>query len=707
MSKGSSTMIKVTGVSPKMKPSIKPPSLSKKPVVAETAPVEKIKIATPKKVVKKVVKTKTAKKPKAKVVKVKAEKTTKKPVAIKVPKEDKKEKAAKVEKKVKSKVKAKTTKKKEDIKTTEDTSVLDKIASAMQIGKKNPPPSQFKKNPLGHLLVEKMLREAGFRGGISSDTHVLDKYSTDESIFSVRPQVVIQPKNRQDVEIATKVIAAQTKRFDSLSLTPRAAGTGLSGGSLSESIIVDTVAHLNKIGEVVEKKDSLTFTCEPGAMWRDVEEKLKKHNAYIPSYTAAKDTCSIGGSIGNNVAGPDSLLHGRSSDWVEALDVVLSDGFTYTISRLTFREFKRISKEKHEYARMLRETLALIEQNEKDLNKDRPALNSTTAGYALWNVIPEGVEAFKKGKGTFNLTHLISGSQGTIGIITNIKMRALPIQQESTLLVVPIFDLQDFPAVITKAMEFSPSNIEFFDGLSFDLALKNPDFFKKRLTGLPYYRTMLNMYTTHHVRYRRKTPEFTLLISIDREKIEEVSLYEIILAISTPKTRARVVSNEFEAQMLWQIRRSSYSLAKLQSTDKRPAAFLEDISVPPKNLAKFLVEVKKILKEFNLTAITHGHGANGHFHFYPFLDFTQKTTPMLVEKLSERFHAAALKHGGGICGEHNDGIMCTPHLSKVFSKRMVDLFAKVENIFDPDDIFNPNKKISPTLEVKENIRTTN
>jgi FAD/FMN-containing dehydrogenase len=571
---------------------------------------------------------------------------------------------------------------------------------------KGPMPT-IKRNPLGHLLIEKILREAGFRGGISSDKRVLEKYSTDESIFSIQPQVVIQPKNRQDVEIATKVIARETKRFSSLSLTPRAAGTGLSGGSLTDSIVVDVCAHLNKIGEVVEKRDTVTFTCEPGAMWRDVEKKLKRHGAYLPPYTSSKDICSIGGSIGNNAAGPDSLRYGHCADWVDSLDVVLCDGHTYTIKPLTYREFKSLVKEKHEHARIAREVFALVEKNEKEIKNAKPKTQKNTAGYSLWHVVPEGVEAFKKGKGTFDLTRLISGSQGTIGIITNIAMRALPIQQDTTLLVVPIFDLQEAAKVVMEALKYNPINIELFDGLSFDLALKNPDFFKKRLSGMDYYRTMLNMYSTFHIRYGRKTPEFTILITLDKETTDKTPKADIIKAISTQKARARVVTSKIEAEMLWQIRRASYILSKFQDANKRPAAFLEDMTVPPENLAKFFIEIKKLLKEFNVTAAVHGHGGNGHFHFYPLLDFTNKTTPMLIEKMAEKFYSTAIKFKGNICGEHNDGIIRTPHLNKLFSKRMLEIFKEAEAIFDPDDIFNPGKKVNPRFDIKESMRTTN
>jgi len=565
----------------------------------------------------------------------------------------------------------------------------------------------IKRNPLGHLLIEKMFREAGFRGGVSTDKKVLERYSTDESIFSIRPQVVIQPKNKTDVEIATKVIARETKRFTSLSLTPRAAGTGLSGGSLTDSIVIDVCTHLNHIGEVVEKGDKTTVTCEPGAMWRDVEKKLARHGAYLPSYTSSKDICSIGGSIGNNAAGPDSLRYGHCADWVESLDVVLCDGHTYTMRPLSYKEFKALIKEKHEYARMAREVFALIEKNEAEILRNKPKTKKNTAGYSLWHVLSEGVAAFKKGHGTFDLTRLISGSQGTIGIITNITMRALKIQKDTTLLVVPIFDLAEAATVVNKSIGYNPINIEFFDSLSFDLALKNPSFFKDRLDRSTYYQTILAMYTTYHIRYGRKTPEFTILITLDHETLLKHKTSDIVKHISTPKTRARVVTNRFEAEMLWQIRRASYSLSKFQDPGKRPAAFLEDMAVPPENLSKFFTEVKKLFKEFNVTAAVHGHGGDGHFHFYPLLDFTDKTTPLLVERMSEKFFATAVKYHGNICGEHNDGIIRTPHLSKLFTKKMLEIFKQTEHICDPDDIFNPGKKVNPRFDIKTTMRKTN
>jgi len=608
-------------------------------------------------------------------------------------------KKAAPKKAVKKTTAAKKTPKKVTKKTSKATKAKTTTTKAMA--------TSGKSHPLGHLLIARLFREAGFRGGISSQDSLLDAYSTDESIFSIRPQVVLQPKNRRDVELAAKVISQNVEQFPSLSLTPRAAGTGLGGGSLTDSIVIDMCAHMQKIGEVTQKKNETTIVTEPGAMWRDLEKKLKKHNAYIPSYPASKDICSIGGAIGNNSAGPDSLRYGHCASWVASMEVVLHDGHTYTIKPLTYREFKLLVKQDHEHARIAREIFELISKNEKEIKKGKPHTAKNSAGYPLWSVLPEGAAKFKKGTGTFDLTQLIAGSQGTIGIITSLVIKAIPIPQNTALIAIPIFNLDDSANTIVQALKHNPINVEVFDSLSFDLALKNPSFFKDRMSAPMYYRTMLSMYTTYHVRFRRKLPEFMVLVTLDEDTVADVGERKLVDSIASENVKPRLVKNPIEKEMLWQIRRASYTLSKFQDAGKRPAAFLEDMTVPPENLSKFFKEIKKLLKEFGVTAAVHGHGGNGHFHFYPLLDFTNKKTPDLVEKMAEKFFATAVKFDGNICGEHNDGIIRTPHLSKMFSEKMLDLFVQTENIFDPYDVFNPGKKVNPRYDIKETMRTTN
>ena len=119
------------------------------------------------------------------------------------------------------------------------------------------------------------------------------------------------------------------------------------------------------------------------------------------------------------------------------------------------------------------------------------------------------------------------------------------------------------------------------------------------------------------------------------------------------------------------------------------------------------MQIKKLFKEFNVQSAIHGHGGNGHFHFYPLLDFTNKTTAALIEKMAEAFFTTAVKFNGDICGEHNDGIIRTPYLHLMFTKKMLEIFKDCEHIFDPDDIFNPGKKVNPRFDIRHNIRHTN
>ncbi len=562
------------------------------------------------------------------------------------------------------------------------------------------------RQPLGHLLLEQKLREAGFVGEIENDPSTLASYSTDESIFSITPQIIISPKRQKDVATAVQVFKEHTKFFSHISLTPRSAGTGLSGGSLTDSVVIDTARHLHGIEAIETSRHGVSITVLPGTYWQTVEKALKRYDVYIPSLPASKDICTVGGSIANNAAGPNSLRYGHMASWVESLEVVLSDGNTYHIAPLSYSEYKRLIKKDNAYAHILKEVVSLLSAHGRTISANTPKTKKNSAGYALWDVIDGSITDFKKGKAKLDMTRLFSGSQGTIGIITKISLKTTPIEKHQSLIVVPVFDLSTASRVISEALKYNPINIEVFDALSFDLALQNPAFFKDRLGKLEYYRVMFSMYTTYHVRYKRKIPAFTFLITLDEDSAANTS--NVLGAIrQAGGTMARSVINPYEVEMLWQVRRASYTLSKFQDESKRPAAFLEDMTVPPAALSSFLSGIQKLLRTYHVTAAIHGHGGNGHFHFYPLIDFTKQGVATLIEKMSEEFFTLAVEHGGNICGEHNDGIIRTPHLDKVFSKKMIEVFENLEHLFDPDDIFNPGKKVRPRFNLKENIRHTN
>lgn len=566
-----------------------------------------------------------------------------------------------------------------------------------------------KRDPLGHLLLEQLLRNEGFTGVVTTDKHILEEYSTDESIFSITPQLVIRPYSVGDIEIATRIVARETSRFASLSLTPRAAGTGLSGGSLTDSVVLDMTGSFDEIGDIKyrPKHNDATITAGVGVLWRDLSDALSRVGMHIPTYSTAHEICTVGGAVANNTAGTMSAHYGRCADFIESLDVVLFDGNHYEIKPLNYKEFKKLSKKNNALAKIATETILLLEQEAKVIKNSIPAIVHNTAGFNVWDTLPQGVAAFKKGNGFFDLTKLFAGSQGTIGVVTSVTFRAIPLPETPTTIVVPIFNVADLPHVLDEVKTYNPLQIEAFDGATYDLALKNPEHFRKFVRGLSYYRTLLALYTTHHARYSRNIPEFTLLISLDSETTAKTPASIIAKRISTSTSSARVLYNPFEEQALWMIRRASYDLSRMQDEIKRPAAFVEDMMVPLKSLPKYITGIKKLCREFNIKATMYGHIGTGHLHLFPLLDFTNKTTPALIEKMSEQFYSLATKHGGTISAEHNDGIIRTPHLDKLYSKQMVSVFERLEAIFDPDDIFNPGKKVNPRFAVRDVLRTTN
>lgn len=560
-------------------------------------------------------------------------------------------------------------------------------------------------NELFETLSER-LREAGFTGDISNDEGERQRVATDESIFSVMPAVVLAPKTRDDVERAVGVVAELREEGHELSLTPRAAGTGLAGGSLNDSIILDCERHLNTLGEPEAWEDNLFLYAEPGVYFRDIEKLLQPMTREVSVYPASKDICAVGGMVGNNAAGAPTLTYGHFVEVVESLDVVLADGMTYTLRPWTYGTLEEVMRHDNELARISREVWELIEAKWDDIQKARPKTKKNTAGYPLWDIIDTDPERFRAGDGFFNLVRIFCGSQGTLGMMTRATLQTAPATLEQELLIAPVFDLDTVGDVLKHLLTYEPFTLELFDDTTIELALRNPSFFKDRLSDEQYPAVLDALYRTYFDRFKRKVPAFVVLASFTRP-IGDEEKQSIIQEVGTYKSKAYFVSDPDESEMYWQVRRASYTLSKLQDPSKRPAAFLEDMLVPPANLSAFFTDLKKLFKKYQVECAVHGHGGNGHLHFYPLLDFTDPATPDKVLAMAEDFYATAIKHKGGLCGEHNDGIIRTPYLDKMYTKKALALFRELEHIFDPHDIFNPGKKVNAKFDLKAVMRRVN
>lgn len=557
-----------------------------------------------------------------------------------------------------------------------------------------------------HERVADALKNNRFKGEISINKKTLEKYATDESIFYIEPRLVIFPCNNKDVSSAVNVISQFQNPANPVHLTARAAGTGLSGGSLNDSVIVDTTKYFKKIHSITQTESGAIIVIDPGVYYRNLEKQMDKMGVYIPSYPASKNLCTIGGMVANNAAGPDTLRFGQTASFVESMQVVLSDGNEYTIQPLTWDDFQDELKRDDLLGTIYRHVWELLLHNEESILKSRPGTEKNSAGYALWDVVSTTVEEFMKGRGVFNLSHIFSGSQGTIGIITRLTMRAINKPTENSLIVVPVYDLEHLASIIGMLNKHNPINVEISDKLTFVTAMKSPRFFYGPQTGLTYIRSMWYIYHTYMFRFRFRVPEYIIFATVPQDIVHPIE--DVTKQLSSDfQSQAWVVKKSIYQNILWNVRCASYTLSKKTSLNMRPAAFLEDMTVPVDKLSVFLSEIKELFVKYDIHVFVHGHGGNGHLHFYPLLDFADPKTAGRITNIAKEFFAVAVKHGGSICGEHNDGIIRTPYLEMIFSDDTLSIFDDLEHVCDPQDIFNPGKKIRPKFDIQKTIRHIN
>lgn len=540
------------------------------------------------------------------------------------------------------------------------------------------------------------------KGEVDASEEVLKKYSRDASIFEVKPVCVAHPKDVEDVKALVKWVASQittpsasqtpllekegTPKF---SITARSAGTDMSGGPLNEGIIADFTTHFNKI---------LAFgpsfvDVQPGVYYRDFEPETLKRGLLLPCYTASKSLNTVGGMVGNNSAGEKTLAFGQTKDYVEELDIVLSDGNQYTFTDLEQRELEAKLKLATFEGDIYRKMFQLIKENKKLIDNARPKTSKNSAGYLLWEVW-DGVK--------FNLAKLIVGSQGTLGLVTKIRFRLIEPKPKSALLVMFLKDIANLGDIVADVVQHRPESFESYDDQTLNLAVKFMPGMLKKMKGNALLLAMQFLPEAFMV-LTGGMPKLVLIAEFTGEFQEEVNEKASLLQREIEgkfKIKTRICKNSAEVQKYWTIRRESFSLLREHVRGKHTAPFIDDIAVLPEKMPQFLPELNKILEKYKDRIIytIAGHAGNGNFHIIPLMNLADASQRMIIPKLSDEVYDLVIRYGGTITAEHNDGLIRTPYLEKMYGKQVTDLFAGVKNIFDPLNIFNPRKKVGADLQ---------
>jgi FAD/FMN-containing dehydrogenase len=531
------------------------------------------------------------------------------------------------------------------------------------------------------MIDLKKILKPGFTGEILETRDSLLKYGNDASIFEVLPESVLRPKNVEDIKLAVKTIAEHKAENPELSLTARAAGTGMAGGALSESVILE-VGNMNAIKEITDDY----VIAEPGVFYRNLEKATLARNRIMPTYPASKDLCAIGGMVGTNASGEKTLTYGSTERYVRKLKVVLADGNEYTFGPLTKEELEAKKKLTTFEGEVYRKTYDLIEENYDLIKAAKPKVTKNSTGYALWNVWD---------RTTFDLTKLFTGSEGTLGITTEITFGLEKPRTHTKMLVIFLKDLSTLPGIVTNVLAHKPESFESYDDNTFKFAIRFFPDIVKSLKAKGLVTLGLRFIPEFFMVLTGGVPKLVLLAEFTGDDEKEIlSRAEAAQAsLSEFKIKTHITTSKGDAEKYWTIRHESFNLLRHHGGKKRTAPFIDDIIVAPEHLPQFLPRLTKLMEEYKLVYTIAGHIGDGNLHIIPLMDLRNKREREIIMELSQKVFALTFEFGGSMSAEHNDGMIRTPFLKKMYGDKIYKLFEDTKNIFDPLNIFNPGKKV--------------
>lgn len=530
------------------------------------------------------------------------------------------------------------------------------------------------------------LRAAGFKGDIDNSEERRRLYSHDASLFEIEPQLIVAPKNSHDVQLLVRAVAGHKPKMPDLSLTARSAGTDMSGGTLNDSVIVDFIKHFTQI----EKVTPTEAHAQPGVFYRDFEKATLKHKAIMPSYPASRDLCTIGGMVANNAGGEKSLEYGKVLNFVSELKVVFADGNEYTVRPLTKIELVKKMAQKDFEGRLYKQTFELIEKHYDQIKAAKPKVSKISMGYNLWDV-------WDRETGIFDLTKLIVGSQGTLGLVTDIKYRLVPVRPYTGILVCFMKDIKPLGKLVNEVLEHKPATFEAFDDHTLYLSIRFLPSFRKYLGTWGLVKLLFSLIPDGFL-LLRGLPKLVLLIEFNGQTQEEVEqkindmreqLRPYKMAMERDETAAK-------SQKFWIMRRQSFNLLRSKVKDKHTAPFIDDLVVNPEYLPQFLPRLRRIVKKYKLLATITGHIGDGNFHIIPLMKIEEKRERAKLEPAMKEVNELVLDFKGCLSGEHNDGLVRGPWLDEQFGDSVLALFRQTKKIFDPRNMFNPHKKADAT-----------
>lgn len=521
------------------------------------------------------------------------------------------------------------------------------------------------------------------KGDVSVDEGDREKAARDTSLFYLKPEIVIYPKDKEDIAAVVSYVHEQKMKGADISLTMRAAGTCMTGGPLSQSIVVDTTKYMNTVTEVTDTH----ATTEPGVFYRDFEKKTLEKGWLMPSYPASRELAAMGGIVSNNSGGEKTLTYGKTEKYIESLSVVFANGESDTLLQMREEKLAEKIEEASESGRIHREILALVKDNYDLIQAARPTVTKNSSGYYLWNV-------YDKETGTFDLSKLVVGSQGTLACVASATITGVKPKLHTRMLVMFVPSTTHLGEIIPKILEYKPETLESYDDHTFKIAIK---FFKDialRMGG-NMITLGLQFLPEFWMAVTGGVPKIILMAEFAGDTEEEVDMqvkkaYEGMKPFNLP---LKMTHSQNESKKYWTFRRESFNLLRQKLKGFRTAPTIDDIVVHVQDLPEFLPKLEEIFSRYDLIYTVAGHMGDANFHIIPLIDIHKEGIVDTLHKLMDEVFTLVFAYKGSMSGEHNDGLLRTSYLPQMYSEEIISLFERTKDIFDPLHILNPGKKV--------------
>ncbi len=520
---------------------------------------------------------------------------------------------------------------------------------------------------VAHYLQQHVL------GEVLTTSDIRRYFSTDGGVFTVTPSVVIYPRNENDIRKTARFTWQLAERGRVIPITARGMGTDQSGAAIGSGILLVLPAHLNRILELDGKTGLVTV--EPGINYGKLQQTLHTHGRFLPPFPASMEYSTIGGAIANNAGGEKSVKYGSTRNYVKLLRVVLANGEVIDTGRLSKRELaKKLGLTTFE-GEIYRALDALLEEHHEVIKNFRLEVTKNSAGYEIFDI--------KRKDGSFDLTPLIVGSQGTLGIVSEAVLETAPHNPDTTLIAAFFDDMQVAEYVLQEIRKSSdsPSAIEFVDEQLLNFVDKQNPHQLKGVIEKPFHKLVV-------------------LIEFDNlnPRVQNKLAKRVGKILARNQVPYKVETDEQHKDQLWKIRHASAAIATHAEGNAKALPIIEDGIVPVDRFHDYIQGVYLLFEKYRIQPAIWGHAGDANVHIQPILDLGQIGDRQKVFRLMDEYHELVIGLGGSTTGEHGDGRLRAPYLKKMYGDEIYSVFQKVKQIFDPYGTLNPGVKMNVTTD---------